>query len=73
MKEKKLGTKIDSGLNFEIFVSTLRRKVSQKQNAGGKVAKYMNVDKHKSVMKAFITLQLGYCPLTSQFGYFPLM
>ena len=55
MKDKKLGTKIDRGLNFEFFVSTLHRKASQKQNAAGKAAKYVNPDKHKTAMKAFIT------------------
>ena len=63
MKDKKLGTKIDRGLNFEFFVSTLHRKASQKQNAAGKAAKYMNPDKHKTAMNAFITSKLGYCPL----------
>ena len=55
MKNKKLGTKINRGLKFEFLVSTLSRKASQKQNAGGKAAKYMNPDKHKTVMKAFTT------------------
>ena len=64
MEEKLLAVKIDSKLSFENHVSSLCKKASQKLHALRRVASYMDLAKRKSLMKAFITTQLNYCPLT---------
>ena len=66
-EEKLLGVKIDSKLSFENHVSTLSKKASQKLHVLGRVVSFMDLAKRKSLMKAFITTQLNYCPLTWMF------
>ena len=53
-KEKLLGVKFDSNLWFENHVTSLCKKASQKLHALGKISHYMDLNKHKNLMKAFI-------------------
>ena len=66
MKEK-LGVKIDNKLSFQNHVSSLCKKASQKLHGLQRVISFMDLAKRKSLMKAFITTQLNYCPLTWMF------
>ena len=65
--EKLLGITIDNQLSFNGHVSSLCMKASQKLHALARVANYMNTDKLRSIMKAFINAQFGYCPLVWMF------
>ena len=56
-------TKPDSVLSFENHVTNLGKKVSQKLHALAGAVSYMNLDKRKCLMKAFIVSQFNYCPL----------
>ena len=62
-----LGIKIDDKLNFNEHVSKLCKKGNQKLHALARISKYMNKDKLKLIMKAFITSQFNYAPLTWMF------
>ena len=62
-----LGLKIDDKLNFNEHVSKLCKKGNQKIKALARISKYMNKDKLKLIMKAFITSQFYYAPLTWMF------
>ena len=66
-EEEPLGVKIDSKLSFENHVSSLCKKASQKLHALTRVVNFMDLAKHKSLMKAFITSQYNYCPLIWMF------
>ena len=61
--EKLLGIKFDSKLNFDIHVSELCSKASQKLHALSRIANYMRIKQRKNIMKSFINSQFGYCPL----------
>ena len=65
--EKLLGITIDNKLSFNEHVSGLCMKASQKLHALARVANYMNTDKLRLIMKAFINAQFGYCPLVWMF------
>ena len=54
-------------LKFDDHVSTLCRKVSLKINALTRVARYINKDKLRLILKAFRESQFGYCPLIWMF------
>ena len=62
-----LGITIDMNLNLDDHVHSLCKKVCQKLNAFSQVAPFMNVNKRKTIMAAFIESQLGYCPLVWMF------
>ena len=67
-REKKLrGAKIDSKLFFENHVSSLCKKANKKLYALARAVNFMDLSKRKSLMKAFITSQFNYCPLTWMF------
>ena len=66
-EEMLLGVKIDSKLSFENHISSLCKKASQKLHALARVVKYMNLEKLKCLMKAFVTSQFSYCPLVWMF------
>ena len=66
-EEKLLGVKIDTKLSLEHHVSSLCKKTSQKLYALARVVLFMDLAKHKSLMKAFITSQFNYCPLIWMF------
>ena len=63
-EEKLLGVKIDTKLSFENHVSFLCKKASQKLHALARVINFVDVAKRKSLIKAFITSQFNYYPLT---------
>ena len=64
---KLLGIKIDTKLSFENHVSSLCKKASKRLHALARVVNFMDLAKCKSLMKAFITSQLNYCPLIWMF------
>ena len=53
---------IDSNLSFENHVTFLYKKASQKLHALARISHYMDVNKCRNLMKAFITSQFSYCP-----------
>ena len=57
-EEKLLGIKFDSNLSFEGHVTSLCKKASQKLHALGRISHYMDLNKRRSLVKAFITLLL---------------
>ena len=65
--EKLLGVKFDSNLSFENHVTHLCKKTSQKLHALARISHYMDLNKRRSLMKAFITSQFSYCPLIWMF------
>ena len=65
--EKLLGVKIDNKLRFDVHVSMLCKKASQKLHALARVSNYMSSHKLKLLMKSFIMSQFGYCPLVWMF------
>ena len=67
-EEKLLGVKFDSNLSFENHVtSPLCKKASQKLHALARISHYMDLNKRRNLMKAFITSQFSYCPLIWMF------
>ena len=61
--EKLLGVTIDNKLSFVKHINNVCDKASQKLNALARISSYMNLNKRKLIMKAFINSQFGYCPL----------
>ena len=64
---KLLGLTIDNKLHFNEHVSNLCNKASQKLHALTRIAPYIDKDKLKVLMKAFIESQFNYCPLIWMF------
>ena len=67
IEEKLLGVKFDSNLSFENHVTSLCKKASQKLHALARISHYMDLNKRRNLMKAFITSQFSYCPLIWMF------
>ena len=65
--EKLLGVLIDNKLSFDQHVSRLCDKASQKMHALSRLSSFMNFEKRKMIMNAFISSQFGYCPLVWMF------
>ena len=66
-KNELLGIILDSKLSFEDHINNLCKKASQKLNALARIASYVCLEKRKTVMKAYIISQFGYCPLVWMF------
>ena len=66
-KEVLLGITIDKDLKFDDHVNSFCKKACQKLNALVRFTPYMNVEKRRIIMKAFIESQFGYCPLVWMF------
>ena len=64
---KLLGITVDNKLNFNEHVNKLCKKASQKLHALARIAKYMDTNKLKILMKTFIESQFNYCPLLWMF------
>ena len=64
---KLLGIKIDKNLDFEDHVTSLCKKASQKLHALARVAPFVEPNKLRVLMKAFIQSQFSYCPLVWMF------
>ena len=62
-EENLLGIKIDAKLSFENYVPSLCKKTNQKLHALARIVNYMELRKHKCLMKAFVTSQFNYCLL----------
>ena len=62
-----LGVHIDKHLNFSSHVSNLCKRANQKLHALARIAKFINEDKLKLIMKTFILSQFNYCPLIWMF------
>ena len=65
--EKLLRVKFDSNLSIENHVTSLCKKASQKLHALARISHYMDLNKRRSLMKAFITSQFSYCALIWMF------
>ena len=65
--EKLLGINIDHFLTFNEHVSKLCKKASQKLHAIARISSYLNKDKLRLIMNAFLSSQFAYCPLVWMF------
>ena len=65
--EKLLGTSVDATFSFEHHVTSLCKKASQKLHALARIAHYIDFEKRRSLMKAFVISQFNYCPLIWMF------
>ena len=61
-KKVLLGITIDKGLKFDYHVNSLCKNLCQKLNALACLAPYMNVEKRRIIMKAFIESHLDTDP-----------
>ena len=66
-KVKLLGVTIDNKLDFNEHVSNICKKVSTKLHALARISNFMNPQKPRMLMKAFIESQFSYCPLIWMF------
>ena len=64
---KLLGLNIDNQLDFKEHITKLLKKGNQKFHALARISKYLNEEKLKILMRAFITSQFNYCPLIWMF------
>ena len=62
-KEVLFGITIDKDLKFDDHANSLSKTACQKLNALARLAAYMNVEKRRIIMKAFIESQFVHCPL----------
>ena len=60
---KLLGLTVDNKLSFELHLTLVCKKVSQKPHALARVSKFISKKKLKVIMKVFIMSQFTYCPL----------
>ena len=65
--KKNLGVKFDSDLSFENHITYFCKKASQKLHALARISHYMNLNKHRNIMRAFTTSQFSYCALIWMF------
>ena len=66
-KVKLLGVTIDNKLNFKEHITMICKKANQKLHALARVAKYLDNNKLRILMKTFIDSQFNYCPLIWMF------
>ena len=66
-KEKLLGISIDTTLPFEHHITSLCKKACQKLHALARITHYMDFQKRRTLMRAFIISQFNYCPLIWMF------
>ena len=64
---KLLRIHLNNDLNFDYHVNQLCKKTSKKLHALARIAKYMDTDKRRMLMKAFVSSQFSYCPLIWMF------
>ena len=60
---KLLGVKIDNKINFKEHLTNICNKVSAKLHALARISNFMDPQKLRMIMKAFIESQFQYCPL----------
>ena len=61
--EKLLGIVIDNKLTFDVHVSGICTKATQKLHALSRVSHFMTFKQRLTIMTSFILSQFGYCPL----------
>jgi hypothetical protein len=66
-KVKLLGVTLDSSLKFDTHVNEICSKANRKLSALIRLAKYIDIDKRKILIKSFILSQFSYCPLIWMF------
>ena len=66
-EEKLLGIIFYQTLSFKQHVKTLCKKASQKLHALARISSYMDTEKLKQVMQAFVLSHFSYCPLVWMF------
>ena len=64
---KLLGVTMNNKLDFTEHVSGLCKKASQKLHALYRISPYINKDRKRNIMQAFISSQFNYCPLIWMF------
>ena len=64
---KLLGIHFNNNLNFDYHVNQLCKKASKKLHALARIAKYMNINKRRMLMKAFVFSHFSYCSLVWMF------
>ena len=62
-EQKLLGVTIDRDMKFDEYILIQCKKAGRKLCALGRVCKFLNLERRRSLMKAFIESQLAYCPL----------
>ena len=63
-KQKLLGVVIDRNLNFDEYIFDLCEKAGRKLSVLARLSNYMNFEKRRILIKAFVESQFGFCPLT---------
>ena len=66
-KDILLGVLIDSEFCFDEHISVICTRVSRTINSLSRITNFMSCGKRRLIMKAFIVLQLNYCPLIWMF------
>ena len=64
---KVLGIHLNNDLNFDYHVNQLCKKASKKLHALDRIAKYMDINNRRILMKAFVSSQFSYCLLLWMF------
>ena len=63
VEEKLLGVALDKKLDFNNHVNTLCKKAGLKLHALARISNYVDVEKLRVMMNAFVVSQFSYCPL----------
>ena len=66
-QQKLLGVTIDKNLKFKEHILNQCKKAGKKLSVLGRVCHILNLERRRSLMKAFIESQFGYCPLVWMF------
>ena len=66
-EEKLLGVILDKRLYFKQQIKSICKKAGQKLYALSRISCFLDIDKLKRIMKAFILSQFNYCPLVWMF------
>ena len=66
-QQKLLGVTIDKNLKFKEHILNQCKKAGKKLTVLGRVCHILSLERRRSLMKAFIESQFGYCPLVWMF------
>ena len=64
---KLLGVTIDNKIDFSEHIYKICKKANQKLHALARISRFINADKLRLIMKAFVESQFNYCPLVWMF------
>ena len=67
MEQELLGVIFDSDIKFDEYILIQCKKAVRKLCARGRVCKFLNLERRRYLMKAFIESQFAYCPLVWMF------